>query len=143
MSKSPNRLLATVFGAVYLVVGLVGFIATSAAGAGFISTRGGFIFGLFEVNVLHNVAHLIIGAALLLAGLSGVGASKGANTTIGVVYLLLGIVGLFIVNSSLNILAINGADNALHFGSAIILLVVGLGADKGGARVNTGRRVSA
>lgn len=129
MSKSPNRLLATVFGAVYLLVGLLGFTATS--GVGFISTHGGYLLGLFEVNILHNVAHLIIGAVLLLAGLSSIPASRGVNSTIGAVYLLLGIVGLFIVNSSLNILAINTADNVLHFASAIVLLGVGIGADKG------------
>lgn len=128
MSKSPNRLLATVFGAVYLLVGLLGFTAT--AGVGFFATKGGLLLGLFEVNIFHNVAHLIIGAALLIAGLSSLAASKATNTTIGAAYLLLGIVGLFIVNSSINILAINTADNVLHFASAVVLLGVGLGADK-------------
>lgn len=128
MSKSPNRLLATVFGAVYLLVGLLGFTVTS--GVGFFDTKGGLLLGLFEVNILHNVAHLIIGAALLISGLSSVRASKATNTTIGAVYLLLGIVGLFLVGSSANILAINGADNVLHFASAVVLLGVGLGADK-------------
>jgi hypothetical protein len=80
--------------------------------------------------VFHNVAHLLIGAALLIAGLSSIRASKSVNTTIGAAYLLLGIVGLFILNSAANILAINTADNVLHFGSAVILLGVGLGADK-------------
>jgi hypothetical protein len=128
MSKSPNRLLATVFGAVYLLVGLLGF--TASGGAGFFATKSGLLLGIFEVNAFHNVAHLIIGAALLIAGLSSVRASKATNTTIGAAYLLLGIVGLFILNSSANILAINTADNVLHFGSAVILLGVGLGADK-------------
>lgn len=128
MSKSPNRLLATVFGAVYLLVGLLGFTATS--GVGFFATQGGLLLGIFEVNAFHNVAHLLIGAALLIAGLSSVTASRATNTTIGAAYLLLGIVGLFIVNSSLNILAINTADNVLHFASAIVLLGIGLGADK-------------
>lgn len=128
MSKSPNRLLATVFGAVYLLVGLLGFTATG--GVGFFATQGGLLLGLFEVNIFHNVAHLLIGAALLIAGLSSLAASKATNTTIGAAYLLLGIVGLFIVNSSINILAINTADNVLHFASAVVLLGVGLGADK-------------
>ncbi|WP_394768872.1 DUF4383 domain-containing protein [Lacisediminihabitans sp.] len=128
MTKSPNRLLATVFGAVYLLVGLLGFTAT--AGVGFFATKGGFLLGLFEVNIFHNVAHLLIGAALLIAGLSNVRAAKTVNSVVGAAYLLLGIVGLFILNSAANILAINGADNVLHFASAIVLLGVGLGADK-------------
>ena len=129
MTKSPNRMLAAIFGAVYVLIGLLGFAVTG--GVGFIATRGGLLLGLFEVNPLHNVAHILIGAALLIAGLSSIRASRTVNSVIGAVYLLLGIVGLFILDSAVNILAINGWDNVLHFASAIILLGVGLGADKG------------
>lgn len=128
MTKSPNRLLGVIFGAVYLLIGILGFTVTS--GVGFFATEGGLLLGIFEVNIFHNVAHLLIGAALLIAGLSGVRAAKGTNTTIGAAYLLLGIAGLFLVGSSANILAINGADNVLHFASAVLLLAVGLGADR-------------
>jgi hypothetical protein len=128
MTKSPNRLLATVFGAVYLLVGLLGFAVTG--GVGFVSTEGGLLLGIFEVNPLHNVAHLLIGAALLIAGLANVRASRTVNSVVGAAYLVLGIIGLFILNSPANILAINGWDNALHFASAVVLLAVGLAADK-------------
>ena len=128
MTKSPNRLLATVFGAVYLLVGLLGFTVTG--GGGVFDTEGGLLLGLFEVNIFHNIAHLLIGAALLIAGLSSVRAAKAANVTVGAAYLLLGIVGLFLIGSPANILAINAADNVLHFASATILLAVGLGADR-------------
>jgi hypothetical protein len=128
MRTSPNRLLATVFGAVYLLVGLLGFAVTD--GVGFVSTKGGLLLGLFAVNPLHNVAHLLIGAALLIAGLSGVVAAKAVNTTVGAVYLLLGIVGFFIADTALNILALNTADHFLHLASAIVLLGAGLAADK-------------
>ncbi len=128
LSKSPNRLLGVVFGAVYLLVGILGFFVTS--GVGFFDPEGGLLLGIFEVNIFHNVAHLLIGAALLLAGLSSVSAAKATNTTVGAAYLLLGIVGLFITDSPANILAINGADNVLHFLSAALLLVVGLGAER-------------
>jgi hypothetical protein len=128
MTNSPNRLLGIIFGAVYVLVGLLGFTVT--AGVGFFSTSGGLLLGLFEVNIFHNVAHLLIGAALLIAGLSSVPAAKGVNTTVGAAYLLLGIVGLFLVGSEFNILAINAADNVLHFASAAVLLAVGLGTEK-------------
>lgn len=128
MSKSPNRLLGVIFGAVYVVVGLLGFTVT--AGTGFFATEGGLLLGIFEVNMFHNVAHLLIGAALLIAGLSNVRAAKATNTTIGAAYLLLGIVGLFIVGSAFNVLALNAADHVLHFASAAVLLGVGLGVEK-------------
>ena len=128
MNKSANRLVGVIFGAVYLLVGLLGFTVT--ANVGFFATEGGLLLGIFEVNMFHNVAHLLIGAALLIAGLSSVTAAKATNTTVGAAYLLLGIVGLFIVGSALNILALNAADHVLHFASAAVLLGVGLAADK-------------
>lgn len=128
MNKSANRLVGVVFGAVYLLVGLLGFTVT--ANVGFFATEGGLLLGIFEVNMFHNVAHLLIGAALLIAGLSSVTAAKATNTTVGAAYLLLGVVGLFIVGSALNILALNAADHVLHFASAAVLLGVGLAADK-------------
>jgi hypothetical protein len=137
MSTSPNRMLGVIFGAVYLLIGIIGFFITS--GTGFVSTQGPLLIGLFEVNPLHNVAHLVIGAALLIAGLSGIRPAKGVNTTIGAVYLLLGILGLFISagNNPINILAINSADNVLHFASAVVLLAVGIGADRSIKAVKT------
>jgi hypothetical protein len=127
MRTSPNRLIATIFGAVYLLVGLLGFVVTS--GVGFAATEGANLI-IFEVNPLHNVIHLAIGAALLYAGLQGVAMSKTINTAVGAVYLLVGIVGLFLLSSPLNIIALNGPDNVLHLASAVLLLGVGLSMDK-------------
>ena len=70
MRNSPNRIVATVFGAVYVLVGLLGFAVTG--GVGFIATEGGLLLGVFQVNPLHNIAHLLIGAALLIAGFANV-----------------------------------------------------------------------
>lgn len=128
MGSSPNRLVATIFGAVYLVVGALGFAVT--AGVGFIATEGGLLLGIFEVNPLHNVAHLLIGAALLIAGLSSVIAAKWVNIIVGAVYLLLGIVGFFLAGTDLNILALNTFDHFLHLTSALVLLGVGLAAER-------------
>ncbi len=128
MRTSPNRLLATVFGAVYVLIGILGFTVTS--GVGFFSTEGGLLLGIFEVNIFHNVAHILIGAALLIAGLSNVSAARTVNSVVGAAYLVLGLAGLFLVGTALNILAINVADNVLHFASAALLLAVGLGADR-------------
>jgi hypothetical protein len=49
---------------------------------------------------------------------------------VGAVYLLVGIIGLFILDSDANILSLNGADNVLHLASALILLGVALSQDK-------------
>lgn len=128
MRRSPNRLLATLFGAVYVVVGLLGFVVTG--GVQFLATQGGLLLGIFEVNPLHNIAHLLIGGALLIAGLSTASAAKTVNIIVGAVYLALGIVGFFLVDTALNVLALNTADHFLHLASALVLLGVGLGTEK-------------
>jgi hypothetical protein len=124
-SRGPNVLVGGVFGVVYLLVGLLGF--TVSGGHGFAATDGGKLLGLFMVNPLHNIAHLLIGALLVLAATrGGEAAASRMNTLVGGLYLVLGVIGLFILNNDVNILALNGADNVLHFGSAAVLLAVGL-----------------
>jgi uncharacterized membrane protein YuzA (DUF378 family) len=127
MRQSANRLVGTVFGVVYLLVGIAGFVVTS--GSGFAGTEGGTLL-IFEVNPLHNIIHLAIGALLTVAGTSSVRAARAANTAVGAVYLLVGLLGLFLIGTGANILALNGADNVLHFASAVLLLGVGLAADR-------------
>lgn len=130
MRNSPNRIVATVFGAVYLLVGLLGFAVTG--GVSFVATEGGLLLGIFAVNPLHNIAHLLIGAALLVAGLMSARAAKTVNAIVGAAYLLLGIVGFFLAGTAANILALNTPDHFLHLASALVLLGVGLGAERGG-----------
>jgi hypothetical protein len=138
LTKSPNRLLGVIFGAVYLLVGLLGFFLTGFDG--FFASEGELLLGIFMVNPFHNIVHLLIGAALLIGGLSSVSAAKATNTTVGAAYLLVGLLGLFIAGDNpANILALNAGDNVLHFASAIVLLAVGLGAERDARRVSTAR----
>lgn len=129
LTNSPNRLLAAIFGAVYLLVGLLGFAYTGFSDFAGVDT-GDEILGIFEVNPLHNIVHLAIGALLLYSAMQGVSAAKGSNLLVGAVYLLVGIVGLFILDSDANILALNSADNVLHLATAALLLGVALSQDK-------------
>jgi len=129
--QSPNRVLGAVIGAVYVLVGVLGFTVTQ--GVGFFAAEGGLLFGVLQVNALHNLLHILIGSALLLAALSSMRAASTVNSVTGTVFLVLGLAGLFLVGSPANVLALNVADNVLHFGTAAVLLAVGLGADKGGA----------
>ena len=126
MTKSPNRVIGLIFGAIYILLGIVGFTATT--GVGFFATNGGLLMGIFEVNLAHNLVHLLFGAALFIAALAAPKLSALANAGSGAVFLLLGLAGLFLVDSPYNFLALNVADNVLHFGSAAVLLAVGLGA---------------
>ena len=54
-------------------------------------------------------------------------AARAANTLIGAVYLVLGVLGLFITgDSALNVIALNGADNGLHLVIGAVLVAVGM-----------------
>src|SRR5262245_61127698 len=124
-----NALVAGTVGAVFVVVGLLGF--TVSGGHDLAGHTGGQLLGLFEVNTLHNVVHLAVGAVMIAAAIAGLRAARTANTLIGAVYLALGVLGLFITgNNPLNIIALNGADNGLHLVIGAVLVGVGLGADK-------------
>lgn len=122
-TQSPNRLLGTVLGAVYLLVGLVGFVIT--AGTGFAAANGQHLL-IFELNPLHNIVHIAVGALLAGAAWRGAHDAKAVNTLVGAVYLAVGVLGLFLTTSSANLLALNHPDNVLHLASAAVLLGVGL-----------------
>jgi hypothetical protein len=126
MSKSANRLVSTILGAIYLLIGILGFAVTT--GVGFFSTHGGLLFGIFGMDPMLEIVHLLVGCALLIAGLSGTRRAKTVNTIVGAVCLVLGIGGLLVVNTG--ILALNAPDHALHLASAAVLLAAGLGADR-------------
>jgi hypothetical protein len=124
-----NSLVAATVGAVFVVVGLLGF--TVSGGHNVAGHEGGQLVGVFQVNTLHNIVHLAVGAAMIAAAIASTRAARLANTLIGVVYLALGALGLFITGDNpLNIIALNGADNGLHLVIGALLVAVGLGADK-------------
>lgn len=131
-ARSVNKMVGVVFGAVYVLVGLLGF--TVSSGSSFAGTDGGLLLGIFMVNPLHNITHLLVGALLLAGGLGALQVAKGVNTLVGAVYLVLGVLGVFLLDSSVDILALNSADNVLHFASALLLLTVGLAADRAPVR---------
>jgi hypothetical protein len=126
-----NRQVGYVFGVVYLLVGLLGFFVKSN---GFAATDGGKLLGIFMVNPLHNIVHLAVGALLVYGASRGEAMSRNVNILVGGIYLVVGIIGLFILSSSANILALNSADNGLHFVSAVLLLGVGLAGSRGTVR---------
>ena len=125
---SRNRIVGLVAGAGYLLLGVIGFFVTSSVE--FAATDGGILFTLLELNPLQNVLHLALGAVLLGAGIAGHRFALPTNTIVGVVTFALGFYGLFAIDLATNYLALNTWGNALHFGTAAVLVAVGLGADR-------------
>jgi hypothetical protein len=123
-SRSVPELLALVFGAVYLLVGIIGFFWT---GFSHFATRNGhdMILGIFMVNPLHNIAHILVGVAGLALGRTLAGA-RTYGWALAVLYAALFVYGLIAVGKSWDFLSINGADNGLHIVTAIVGLVIAL-----------------
>lgn len=107
-----NRTVAAVLGVVYLAAGVAGFISDSP------------LFSIFPVNTLHNIVHLVFGAALLY-GVMNTAMATNINRTIGAILVVLGILG-FVSADGFGIVPLGGADIWLHLVSGIILLAISM-----------------
>jgi arginine exporter protein ArgO len=133
--KTSLQKAAQAVGAVFLLVGVLGFIpgitsnyeAFSFAG----HDSGALLLGIFQVSVLHNIVHLLFGAAGILMSRTN---AQSRNFLLygGVIYLILWLYGLITGHETpANFVPVNSADNWLHFvlGVAMIALAVLLSRD--------------
>ena len=102
------RAVALVFGASFLAVGILGFL---------LNPTGGELLGIFAVNVLHNLVHLLFGIFGIAAAYAGW--SRPYLQGVGAIYLLLTVLGFvpglyFGEDLLLGLVHINLADNFLH-----------------------------
>ena len=139
-TASPNRIIATLFGAVYMLVGLLGFFwAERRPVRRARATVSNPILGIFEVNPLHNMAHLLIGVALLIAGAGTAAGGEGGEQHVGAAVPAARHRRVLPRGdprrpSPMNFLSLNVPDHILHLASALVLLAAGLGADRGATR---------
>ena len=126
--RTPVQLAAMVVGAVFLLVGILGFSPGITAGAIGFAGMGShaMLLGVFQVSVLHNIVHVLFGIAGLVLGRTMSGA-KGFLTWGGAIYLVLFVYGLvFGGDSGGNFVPVNMADNVLHLVLGIGMIAVGL-----------------
>jgi Domain of unknown function (DUF4383) len=119
-NRSTVQAAALTFGLIYLLAGLLGFLPV-LGGSGGLTNRA--LFGIFQVNLLHNLVHIVIGIAGLAAA-SSTANSRTFGQVVGVILVLLGVIGLFNANP-LGLLYIGQADIALHLVSGGILAYFG------------------
>jgi hypothetical protein len=126
---SLARTAATAVAAVFLLVGILGFIPgittdyDSMTFAGHMSEAK--LLGIFQISILHNVVHLLFG----VVGLALARRTPGAVAYLmggGVIYLVLWLYGLVVSKpSDANFVPLNTADDWLHF--VLGLGMIGLG----------------
>ncbi|TQM77853.1 uncharacterized protein DUF4383 [Saccharothrix saharensis] len=122
--RRPVQGLALFVGAVFLLVGVLGFVpgvTTALDGLRFAGPHSeALLFGLFQVSVLHNALHLLFGVAGILAA-SSRGASRLFLGAGGFLYLVLWVYGSVVHSidhegGAANFAPFNAADNLLHLG---------------------------
>ena len=122
-TRHPSQLLALTIGAIYTLVGLLGFLVTGLDN--FAAETDKTLLG-FEINLLHNIVHLAIG----LAGLAlwrRLDTARTYGWLLAAGYGLAFLYGLFAAgNSDINFLSLNGPDNGLHLVSTLAGLAIAL-----------------
>jgi hypothetical protein len=129
--RSLVQVVADLVGAVFLIVGIAGFIPGITThlygGLDFAGHDGNAqLIGLFQVSVLHNLVHIALG----IAGLALARTWSGARTFLiggGIIYLALWLYGLIIdKDSSANFVPLDRADDWLHFLLGLGMIVAGV-----------------
>lgn len=125
------RNFALFFGIVYALVGVLGFIPgitqTPPPGSPPLAVTAGygFLLGIFAINIVHNLIHLVV-------GLWGIAASRTFEMarlyarTLAVVFALLTVMGLIPgLNTVFGLAPIYGVDIALHLLTAVVAAYFG------------------
>jgi Domain of unknown function (DUF4383) len=118
------QVLSLIIGGVYLLIGIVGFFITGFDD--FAAHTDETLLG-FSINPLHNIVHILIGAAgVALARTLQAARTYGWLLAVG--YGATFVYGLFAADQDepLNFLSLNWADNWLHLVSALAGLAIAL-----------------
>ena len=131
--KKPGQYFALIIGIFFLLCGVMGFIPAfvkeptvtpDIAGLGF-TTGYGNLLGLFPINVLHNVVHLVVGLLGIYASIS-LDSTRLYSGALGLFYGALTVMGLFPpTQSTLGFIPIFGNDIWLHGVTAAIAVYFG------------------
>ncbi len=120
--KTVPEILALAFGAIYLLIGIIGFFITGFEN--FFGHTDKTLLG-FEINGMHNVVHLVIGVAGLVLARTLAGA-RTYGWLLAVGYGAAFVYGLFAIDKDWDFLSLNWADNILHLVTALVGLVIAL-----------------
>ena len=123
------RTFALLFGLVFLAVGALGFVpqfAEPTTHEGVTMTQGSaMLLGLFPVNMLHNVVHLLFGLWGVMAYRSA-GGAVGYFRGVAVIYALFTVLGLLPqTNTLFGLVPLHGNDVWLHGLLAVVAAYFG------------------
>ncbi|HZW04987.1 MAG TPA: DUF4383 domain-containing protein [Anaerolineaceae bacterium] len=126
-----TRRFALILGIFYTLVGLAGFIPglltepVAEAPDVAVNTLYGFLLGLFPVNILHTIVHLLIGVWGIIASRS-FDAARTYARVVGVLFLLLAVMGLIPgLNTTFGLIPLFSHDIWLHALTGLLGLYFG------------------
>jgi hypothetical protein len=112
-----------ILGILFLGVGILGFISNPLVGE---SENV-----IFHADTTHNIVHIASGALFLLFGMAMPHSAAAFMMVFGLVYLFLGVLGLINIGTTgmgtlLGFLHVNGADNLLHIGLGLLIILLSI-----------------
>jgi hypothetical protein len=123
----PIGTLATLFGIVFLLVAVVGFFAAPPPPDALpltVEHGHGLALGLFPVNTVHNVVHLLFGILGLMAARGMLMSARAYFQLLAVAYAALAVLGIIPgTQTTFGLIPIYGNDIWLH---AVIALAAGV-----------------
>ena len=128
-----TRRFALIVGIVYLVIGIAGFIPGLVQGQDYpdlaIDAGSGALLGLFPVNVVHHLVHLLVGI-LGIAAYRAFDSARLYSRGLAIVYGVLAVMGLISaanLHTMFGLTPLFSHDVWLHAGTAIIAAYFGWG----------------
>jgi hypothetical protein len=113
------KTLAIVFGIVFVLVAVLGFMNTGLVGE----------MGMFQTDTLHDLVHLIFGLILLVVAFTAPMKSAMWLKVLGIIYLVLAILGFLTIYNGgmlLGLVTMNTADHWLHLVLGVVLILAGM-----------------
>lgn len=127
---TPTQKAALAVGAVFVVVGALGFVPGVTTDYDEMQFAGheseAMLFGIFQVSILHNLVHLAFGVAGIVMARTR-SAARAFLVGGGVIYLVLWVYGLVIDHdSTANFVPVNTADDWLHLALGAGMIALGV-----------------
>jgi hypothetical protein len=107
-----------VIGVVFIAVGLLGFVPNPIIADSHDA--------IFHADAVHSIVHIVSGVLFVIFALALPSRTALFMKVFGIVYFLLGVLGLFSIGSSgvtklLGFLHVNGPDNYLHIALGVVI----------------------
>jgi hypothetical protein len=122
MEVQMVKRVAMVFGVVFIIIGVLGFTVPGGMAMGD-AANAPKLLGLFPVNLLHNLVHILFGVWGLAAARSFSGAVAFCKLG-GMIYLALAVVGL-VAPTTFGLIPLGANDVFLHTALGVLLVWAG------------------